>query len=386
MKTIGIITVGRSDYGIYRSVLCQIRKEADLNLHLIVAGMHLLKKYGLTVEEIKRDGFPIAETVSLLLEKDTPAGIAESSGAAVQAFAQCYTRFRPDILLLLGDRFEMHAAALAALPFKIPVAHIHGGELTLGATDNACRHSITMLSHLHFVATEVYQKRVLQLGEEPWRVHCTGAPALDCLENFEPLGLSALARKLVSPLKEKPILVTFHPVTLEYENTPWQIDQLLEALENFDYPIVFTGTNADTSNSVIWKKIQSFISSHPTAQLVTNFGPDFYFNMLANTKVMVGNSSSGLIEAPSFALPVVNIGTRQTGRVRAKNVIDVGYRTEEIAGGIQKALSPKFRDSLKGMKNPHGDGKASERIVKVLKDMDCGQRLIFKRFVDYANG
>jgi UDP-N-acetylglucosamine 2-epimerase (non-hydrolysing)/GDP/UDP-N,N'-diacetylbacillosamine 2-epimerase (hydrolysing) len=306
-------------------------------------------------------------------------------GAAVQAFSKCYAHSRPDILLVLGDRFEMHAAALAALPFKIPVAHIHGGELTLGAIDNACRHSITMLSHLHFTATEIYRQRVLQFGEEPWRVHCVGAPALDEALSGPSFTLRELAEKFDLPLEEPPILVTYHPVTLEYENTEWQIGQLLQALSVIDGTIVFTGTNADTRNTIIWNKIKAFVSERPQAHLVINFGPDYYFSMLKQSRLMVGNSSSGLIEAPSFALPVVNIGSRQDGRVRAQNVIDVGYSKGEIIAGIGKALSEEFEGSLKGIKNPYDAGGAAVKILNCLKSVLLDQKLIFKQFVDYGS-
>ena len=381
MRTIGIITVGRSDYGIYRPVLRAIQNDPSLKLHLIVGGMHLLEKFGLTKREIENDGFKISQTAEFSLDNDNPEGIAQSMGAAIQAFSECYSRLRPDILLVLGDRFEMHAAALAALPFKIPVAHIHGGELTLGAIDNALRHSITVLSHLHFTATEEYKKRVLQLGEEPWRVHCTGAPALDDLINFQPKSLRELAQKFDLPLEEPPVLVTYHPVTLEYENTEWQIDQLLHALSVIDLPIVFTGTNADTKNSVIWSKIKAFIASRPKTHLVLNFGPDYYFSMLSHCRLMVGSSSSGLIEAPSFALPVVNIGTRQDGRVRGKNVIDVDYKKEEISRGIKQALSEEFHRSLKGVKNPYEKGKAAKQIAAILKNSAI-EHLIPKSFIN----
>ncbi|OGQ47360.1 MAG: UDP-N-acetyl-D-glucosamine 2-epimerase, UDP-hydrolysing [Deltaproteobacteria bacterium RIFCSPLOWO2_02_FULL_46_8] len=383
MKTVGVITVGRSDYGIYRPVLRSIQSHPDLKLHLIVAGTHLLSRFGSTIEEIQNDGFPIGERVNFPLENDSPEGIAQTMGAAVGSFARSYNRFRPDILLVLGDRFEMHAAVLAALPFKIPVAHIHGGELTYGAFDNALRHSITMFSHLHFAATEIYRQRILQLGEEPWRVHLTGAPALDALVNFKPMALEDLARHFDLPLTQAPILVTYHPVTLEYENTTWQIDQLLASLSDFPQPIVFTGPNADTHNSIIGDKIRSFVRARKNAHLVVNFGSDYYFHMLANAKVMVGNSSSGLLEAPSFALPVVNIGSRQEGRIRAKNVIDVGYSKEKIVSGIQKALSASFRDSLQGMHNPCDAGGAATKITECLKTVSLDPKLVFKRFVDH---
>jgi len=321
----------------------------------------------------------------LPLGLDGPEGIAKAMGVGVSNFAQCYQKTRPDILMVLGDRFEMHAAALAALPFKIPVAHIHGGELTFGAIDNALRYSITMLAHLHFVSTEEYRRRLLQLGEEPWRVYCTGAPALDCLKEFKPLSLEALASKFDLSLPEAPILVTYHPVTLEYEKTQWQVDQLLQALEAFDLPILFTEVNTDTGHEVIRRMVRAFVQKHHRAQWVANLGPSYYLSMLKNAKVMVGNSSSGLIEAPSFGLPVVNIGSRQGGRIRANNVIDVGYSKEEIVSGIQKALSKKFRESLKGMKNPYGEGKASEQIVNSLKEVSIDQKLLMKKFVDHVN-
>lgn len=384
MRTIGVVTVGRSDYGVYRSVLKRIRKDPDLKLHLIVAGMHLQEKYGMTINEIRKDGFEVGQPIPLALNNDNPKGIACSMGEALQSFSVCYENFRPDILMVLGDRFEMHAAALAALPFKIPVAHIHGGELTLGAIDNSLRHSITLLSHLHFTATETYRQRVLQLGEEPWRVHCTGAPALDEIVAHTPLSLETLALRFDLPLEESPILVTYHPVTLEYEDTQWQIDQLLQALSALDAPIVFTGTNADTSNTIIWNRIKSFVTGRPKTFLIPNFGPDYYFDMLKNSRLMVGNSSSGLVETPSFELPVVNIGSRQGGRLRAKNVIDVGYSKEEIVRGIQQALSSKFRESLRGLKNPYGDGNASGRIVSQLKKVSLDQKLLLKRFLDYT--
>lgn len=384
MRTIGVVTVGRSDYGFYLSVLKKIQADPDLKLHLIVAGMHLLPKYGLTINEIKKEGFVIAETLEIPFDSDTPAAIAKAMGVATQAFSKCYERSRPDILLVLGDRFEMHAAALAALPFKIPVAHIHGGELTLGAIDNALRHSMTILSHLHFPATEIYAKRLLQFGEEPWRVFNVGAPALDSVADLNPLPLKTIANQFNLKLDQPPILVTTHPVTLEFEKTEWQVGQLLQALETFDLPILFTGTNADTGNQIILEKVETFVAKNERANLVTNFGPDYYFSMLAGSRMMVGNSSSGLIEAPSFGLPVVNVGSRQEGRVRAENVIDVGYSKEAIVDGIKKALSPEFKNSLKGMKNPYGDGKTSGKIVASLKKIALDQKLIMKRFVDYA--
>ena len=382
MRTVGIVTVGRSDYGIYLPVLQKIQGDPELKLHLIVSGTHLSPEFGLTVKAIEADGFEINDKVEMILSSDTPEAISKSMGLGLIGFAQAYARFRPDILLALGDRFEMHATVLAALPFKIPVAHIHGGEITEGAMDDALRHSITKLSHLHFVATEEYAQRVWQMGEESWRVIVSGAPSLDNLRTIKLLRLQELEAQFGLCLKPPPLLVTFHPVTLEYEQTEWHIAELLEALQAYDRPIVFTMPNADTNGRVILKMIKEFVVSRPLAQMVDNLGTRGYFSLMACAVAMVGNSSSGIVEAPSLRLPVVNIGTRQRGRVRAANVIDVGYDHEEIIAGIQKALSRVFRARLQGISNPYGNGRAAEIIVEHLKTCVVDDRLLAKRFVD----
>ncbi len=382
MRTVGIVTVSRSDYGIYLPILRKIQADPDLKLHLIAAGMHLSPEFGLTVRSIEADRFQIAERVEMLLSSDTPEAIAKSMGLGAIGFAQAYARVHPDILLVLGDRFEMHAAALAVLPFKIPVAHIHGGELTEGAIDNALRHSMTKLSHLHFVATEAYSRRVVQMGEEPWRVIVSGAPGLDNLRAMKLLTRRELEARFGLRLDTDPLLVTYHPVTLEYEQTEWQMHELLEALRAFDVPIVFTMPNADTGGRLILQMIREFLRDRPTARLVENLETQAYFSMMACAAAMVGNSSSGIIEAPSFGLPVVNIGSRQAGRLRAKNVIDVGYNRGEVVDGIRQATAPEFGTSLKGLTNPYGDGRAAERIVGVLKTVQLDEKLLAKRFYE----
>ena len=320
----------------------------------------------------------------MLLSSDTPEGIAKSMGLGTIGFAQAYAKHRPDILLVLGDRFEMHAAAVAALPFNIPVAHIHGGELTEGAIDDALRHSITKMSHLHFVANQVYRQRVLQMGEEPWRVTVTGSPTLDnlrCTERLSAKELGARHKLRIDPL---PLLVTFHSVTLEYEQTPWQVGELLAALDACEMPVVFTMPNADTNGRVAARMMEEFVDAHPSAQFVDNLGTKGYFSLMALAGAMVGNSSSGIIEAASFQLPVVNIGTRQRGRTRAENVIDVGNSRREVADAIREACSPDFRSRLEGIVNPYGDGHASERITARLKEIVLDGHLIRKKFCDWA--
>jgi len=351
-----------------------------------VAGMHLAPEFGLTVEAITADGFSVAERVEMLRSSDAPEGIAASMGVGVMGFARAFARTRPDLLVVLGDRVEMHAAALAALPFTIPVAHLHGGELTEGAIDDALRHSLTKLSHLHFVSTEAHARRVLQLGEEPWRVIVSGAPSLDHLRTTALLDRRELERRFGLRLDAAPLVVTYHPVTLEYADAEQQIRELLGALEAFELPIVFTLPNADTHGRVIRRAIEAFVARHPASRLVENFGPQGYLSLMALAAAMVGNSSSGLVEAPSFGLPVVNVGTRQQGRLRAENVIDVGYDREGVIAAIRKALSPSFRTALRGRPNPYGDGHAAEIIVKRLTEVPLDDRLIRKRFVDLPAG
>lgn len=383
VRTIGVVTVARSDYGIYLPVLQRIQAEPMLRLHLLVAGMHLSPEFGLTVQQIQADGFAIGEQVEMLLSSESPTGIAKSMGLGVIGFAQAYSHCQPDILLVLGDRFEMYTAALAALPFKIPVAHIHGGEVTEGAIDDALRHAMTKLSHLHFVATQVYAQRVMQLGEEPWRVTVSGAPALDRVPTHQPISCGELERRYDINLQPPPLLVTFHPVTLEYDQAEWQINELLAALDACDLPVVFTLPNADTNSRLIIQKIEAFVQTHQSASIVANFGAQGYFSMLGYALAMVGNSSSGLIEAPSFGLPVVNIGTRQNGRVRGPNVIDVGYDRAAILAGIKSAIQPEFQECIRHAQNPYGNGGAAEVIVERLKSVALDDQLLVKHFSDW---
>jgi UDP-hydrolysing UDP-N-acetyl-D-glucosamine 2-epimerase len=384
MRTIAIVTVARSDYGIYRPVLRRIQREPGLRLMLFAAGMHLSPQFGMTVNAIEQDGFGVDERVEMLLSSDTPEGVAKSLGLGVIGFAQAYARSRPDILVVLGDRYEMLAAAAAALPFKIPVAHIHGGESTEGAIDESIRHSITKMSHLHFASTEAYARRIVQMGEEPWRVTVSGAPGLDNLTDLYPLSREELEAQYGLCLSDPigALLVTYHPVTLEYEQTEAQVVELLSALWGAAMPVVFTYPNADTNNHVIAEMIEDFVARTPDARLVANMGTQGYFSLMSMAAAMVGNSSSGIIEAASFKLPVVNVGNRQAGRIRPRNVIDVACHREAILGGIRRATSSEFRASLSDLVNPYGDGHAAERIVQRLKTVCLDDKILVKRFCD----
>ena len=382
MRNIAVVTTSRADYGHLLPLLRLIDNDPDLALRLIVSGTHLAETHGRTITEIERDGFAIADRIPILSESDSPVAIAAAMGRAVSGFGEVFARNRPDILVVMGDRFEMHAAALAALPFIIPVAHISGGDVTEGAIDDALRHSMTKLSHLHFVSTEESAQRVLQMGEEPWRVFNCGALSLDNLATLQLLSREELESEFKVRLPDPFLLVTYHPVTLEFEQSEYQITQLLGAIESSGLAAVFTMPNADTANRVIGDAIRDFTAHHPKTCYVDNFGMRAYFSAMALATAMAGNSSSGIFEAASFKLPVVNIGTRQDGRLRPGNVIDCGYSSAEILAAIRKAISGEFRSSLANLVNPYGCGNASAQIAHQLKIVPLQHELIRKRFVN----
>ena len=381
-RAIGVVSVSRSDYGHLRPVLKEIWSTPDLRLVLFVAGMHLEPLFGLTVQDIEADGWPVAARIPMTEGDDSPEGIATTVARGIEGFARAYAKERPDLVVVFGDRFEMLAAAAAALPFVLPVAHIHGGEVSEGAMDNQIRHAITKLAHLHFPSADVHARRIAQMGEETWRIHAVGAPGLDRIRTRELLSREAVAQALGIPAGGRWLLVTFHPVTLEYQDTAEQVGELLAALDKVEGTLVMTYPNADTAGHVIIERIEEFAAQHPRCRLAKSLGDRLYLSLLRHAEAMVGNSSSGLIEAPSVGLPVVNIGSRQRGRLRGTNVIDVGYGREDILRGIEAALAPGFRERLLGMPNPYGDGKAAPRIVEVLRTVPLDERLIQKRFLE----
>lgn len=382
MRSVAVVTVGRSDYSIYRPLLRRITAHPDLELRMLVSGMHLEEKYGLTARIIEADGFPIQARIPVLQEQDTPEGVAAAMGAGVTGFGQYFAHEPPDLLVVLGDRFEMFAAALAAVPFNLPILHLHGGELSEGAMDDRFRHGLTKMSHLHGVATAAYRQRVIQLGEEPWRVLQCGALSLDNLRDIRRLTRAELEQRFHLDLSTPPLLVTLHPTTSEYEQAAPQTDALLAALRALGQPVIFTMPNADMAGQVIRARLEAFCRQVPTARAVENFGPEGYFSILAEVSAMVGNSSSGLLEAPSFALPVVNIGNRQKGRLRAGNVLDVPFEAEAIAATIRRALTPEFRASCRGFEHFFGDGHAAEKLVELIAGTPLDHRLLDKTFHD----
>ena len=381
-RAIGVVTVSRSDYGHLVPVLREISAAPDLRLLLFVAGAHLSPRFGRTVGLVEADGWPITASIDLLEADDSPAGIAASMARGVDGFARAFTRQRPEVLVLLGDRFEMLAAAVAALPLVLPVAHVHGGEESEGAIDNQMRHAITKLSHVHFASAEPHARRIARMGEEPWRIHVTGAPGLDRIRPSELMSRAEVAASLGLPQVGPWLVVTFHPVTLEYGATERHVDELLAALDKLEAALVLTYPGADTAGRTIIDRIEEFAGHHPNVRLGTSLGDRLYLSMLEHADAMVGNSSSGLIEAPSFGLPAVNIGSRQAGRLRGANVIDVEPERDDILRGIDSALTPGLRARLRAMANPYGDGRASSRIVEVLRQLELTPRLVRKRFVE----
>jgi len=384
MRRIAVVTTSRADYGIYRPLLMRLQADPEVALLLVVSGMHLRPVFGHTVDEIEADGLEIAERLDFMDKDDNGLAVAKTMGRATIAFAESFDRLSPDIVVVLGDRYEMHAAAVAAQPLAIPVAHLHGGELTLGAMDDNLRHAMTKLSHLHFVSTKDYARRVRQLGEEDWRITVSGAMGLDNLEGQERASRAELEALLSLPLDPAPLLVTYHPATRQVGDVETQSEGLFDALHRSGLPCIFTAPNADEGGRRLRALIEGFVEAHPDARLVEHLGTRGYFGLMTVAAAMVGNSSSGIIEAASFGLPVVNIGERQEGRIRAENVIDVRAEAQAIEKAIAKATSVPFKNSLSGLKNPYRREKpAAEVIHERLITTPLDERLIKKYFVDF---
>lgn len=384
MRTIAVLTTSRADYGILRPVITALFQSPEIALQLLVSGTHLSSEFGMTVNEIEQDGFKIDQRIEMLLGSDSPQSIGKSMGMGVISFAQVFAQARPDLLLLLGDRFEVLSAALAALPVGIPIGHIHGGELTEGLIDDAIRHSLTKLSHYHFAATADYARRIRQLGEEAWRIVVCGAPSLDNISKISPADRRELSEATGLSLDDgvRPLLVTFHPVTLQFGQVKKQVDELIAALNRFDHPTIITFPNADTNSHYVIEQMKAFAASKDQVSICINLGTRLYFSLMSISAAMIGNSSSGIIEAASFTLPVVNIGIRQRGRFHGRNVVDCDCKRDEIESALRRAISPEFRSSLADFQNPYGDGKAAERILSVLTTCRLDEDVVTKKFQD----
>lgn len=385
VRKICVVTGSRAEYGLLYGLLKGIEADPRLRLQLAVTGTHLSPEFGLTVREIEVDGFVPDARIDMLVSADSPVGIAKSIGLGVIGFADALGGLRPDLLVILGDRFEILAAAQAAMVLRIPIAHIHGGELTEGLIDEAIRHSLTKMSHLHFVAAERYRERVIQLGEDQDRVWTVGAPGLDAIRRLALLDRRALSDSIGFDLSGPYFLVTYHPVTLARRDETGGIGALLEALGAFpEHKILVTGVNADTDNGAIRNAIEAFSLANPgRVHTVVSLGQLRYLSSLSHADAVIGNSSSALIEAPSFKVPTVNVGDRQRGRLRAATVIDVNEDCQSIVEGIRSAISASFKAKIGDAVSPFGDGHAAERILAVLASHPL-DGLLKKRFRDLA--
>lgn len=384
MKKVCVITGTRAEYGLLKPLISRIDDAQDMELQLVVTGMHLSPEFGLTYREVEQDGFQITDRNEMLLSSDTPSGITKSVGLAVIGFADIFSRNVPDMIVILGDRYEIFAAATAAMIHRIPIAHIHGGELTEGLIDDAIRHAVTKMSMLHFTSTEQYRERVIQLGEHPERVFCVGALGVENIKNQKLLSKDELEESIHFSLDHPYVVVTYHPVTLEKNSAEQQVDNLFAALDKFpEYRILFTKANADTDGRIINEKIDQYVDLHKDRSIaVASLGMVRYLSTLKYCDMVIGNSSSGLLEAPSFHIPTVNIGERQRGRVRGKSVLDCGYSTEEIVHVMRTAILMSSTGELENERNPYEGAYTSESILRIIREYLTKDNSIDKKFYD----
>ena len=371
-RRICVVTGSRAEYGLLYWLMREIQDDAELVLQIVATGMHLSPEFGLTHREIEKDGFHIDRKVEMLLSADTPSAISKSTGLGIIGFADVLAELQPDVLVVLGDRFEVLTAAFAALVARIPVAHIHGGEVTEGAFDEAIRHAVTKMAYLHFTAAEAYRKRVIQLGEDPKRVFNVGGMGADTISKTNLLPKKELEEKLNFDFGTKNLLVTFHPVTLENSTSEAQFSELLAVLESLeDTHLIFTAPNADTDGRVITGMIDTFVENHSNSAVAfTSMGRVNYLSTLQFVDAVIGNSSSGLAEVPSFKIGTINIGDRQRGRLQADSVIHCEPSKDSLNQGLHKLYSEQFQKTLNRTKNPYGEGNASQQITEILKVFD----------------
>lgn len=377
-RKIAVVTTSRADYSHLYWPLRELAEHPDVDLKLIAFGPHLAPEFGGTITEIEKDGFSIDARIECLLSSDSDVGMAKTIGVAVLGLADCLGQMRPDVLLVTADRYEMLAPASVALALRIPLAHIEGGEISEGVIDDAVRNALTKLSHLHFTSTELARRRVIAMGEEPWRVHRAGAPSLDHLRRSRLKTREDLEKQLALNLSQRPALVLYHPATILRETTS-EAEALFAALDELSAPLLFCYPNADAGSRFLIGRTRQFLTTHPNARILVNLNPVDYWSLLSCSGLLVGNSSSGIMEAASFGVPVVNVGIRQRGRERARNVLDAEPVKPSILAQIRKAESRDFRLSLEGMENPYGDGRAAERIARILASAPLGPDLLIKK-------
>jgi UDP-hydrolysing UDP-N-acetyl-D-glucosamine 2-epimerase len=381
-RRIAVFTGTRAEYGLLYELISEIQRSPSMQLQLIVSGTHLSPEFGSTWRQIEADGFPIEARVEMLLASDTAVGVTKSMGLGLIGFADELDRLKPDILVVLGDRYEALAIAQSAMIARIPIAHIHGGEATEGSIDEAIRHSITKMSHLHFVAAEEYQRRVLQLGEDPQRVWVVGASGLDNIAKLEPLSKTALETDLGLELKTPTFLVTYHPVTLGNEDSALAMRTLLEVLDDVGGTIIITGANADTGGVALRREATLFAAARPgRVASVDSLGATRYLSLMQHADVVIGNSSSGLLEAPAVGTATVDIGERQSGRLLAPSVIHCSEAAEDIRRAVKHALTDQHKQIAARRQTPYGTPGSAERISRVLDTYPLNG-ILKKRFFD----
>ena len=381
MKRIGIMTGTRAEYGLLKSLMQEINKDNDLELYLIVSGMHLSPEFGMTYKEIEEDGFEINAKVEMLLSSDSPAGISKSIGLGVIGFADEFQRADLDMLILLGDRYEALSAAISAMVMRIPIAHLHGGELTEGAIDEGIRHSITKMSYLHFTSTEQYRSRVIQLGENPERVFYVGARGVENIKKINLMTKEELEKSIHFEIDENTVVVTYHPVTLENNTVEEQFLNLLKVLDrNPKIRMIFTKANADTNGRIVNELIDKYAAQNSErACAFMSLGQKRYLSALKYCRIVIGNSSSGIIEAPSFGKPIINIGDRQKGRICADSVINCGYTQQEIQQAMETALTEEFENKARNCRNPYEKENTAANIISVIKDYLLNDKIKLKK-------
>lgn len=382
-----IITGTRAEYGLLKPLIQKVHESETSELQLAVTGMHLSPEFGLTYQEIEKDGYPVTAKIEMLLSSDTPAGITKSMGVAMIGFADFFETHKPDIAVILGDRYEMLAAAAAAMAAAVPIAHIHGGELTEGIIDEAIRHSITKMSHLHFTSTEEYRRRVIQLGEQPQMVYNVGAPGIENIKKIKLLDKQSLEKELGFSLSDVTVLVTYHPVSLENMSTEVQFQNILDVVdEHKEITAIFTKANSDINGRIINQMIDEFVSrNRDRCAGYVSLGQLKYLSTLQFCRAVLGNSSSGIIEVPSFGIPTVNIGDRQRRRLHAKSVIDCGNEKEQVEAALEKALSDEFLSGIAGEKNPYEGKQTADKIYRIITEALGSGIHMKKEFYDVAD-
>ncbi|RXH12118.1 UDP-N-acetylglucosamine 2-epimerase (hydrolyzing) [Bradyrhizobium guangzhouense] len=383
-RKICFVTGSRADFGLLVWPMRAIRETRGLTLQLIATGMHLAPEFGYTFNAIRDEGFEADERVETLLASDTGAGIAKSVGLGVIGFADAFTRLQPDLVVVLGDRFEMFAAAQAAMFMRLPMAHLFGGDVTEGAVDESIRHAISKMAHLHFTSNQSSTQRLIQLGEDPARIHTIGSVGIDAIKHLALMDRDAIGRAIGMPLGERNALVTFHPITVEAGRSVTELEELFAALSTLDpaFRLVFTLANADAEGRALNARIEAFAAGRPNTLAVASLGQLRYLSLMSHVDMVIGNSSSGVLEAPSFGVPTLDIGDRQKGRARAASVFHAAPERGAIAAAMAKALQRGRQNTV----NPYGDGESSRRFADIVGAISDFRPLLKKGFHDIPAG